>query len=194
MSGKRGCELLLEVGNAAMSKKHKGHWSQGLLASITDQNLVVEEDDLMVIIKDKYPKVANDVSVCCDVAFCVVCVSLHCRTCKMPVARTVPGRSVISATVVCVSLHCRTCKIPVARTAPGRSVISATVGTITAVAIVCSLVPGLFVPMHFRSRERKFQVYARERKPRRNFRSRERKCSRTFAPWTIRSGELSLPR
>ena len=123
MSGKRGCELLLEVGNAAMSKKHKGHWSQGLLASITDQNLVVEEDDLMVIIKDKYPKVANDVSVCCHVAFCVVCVSLHCRTCK----------------------------IPVARTAPGRSVISATVGTITAVAIVCSLVPGLFVPMHFRS-------------------------------------------
>lgn len=54
--GKRTCELMMEVGNASVSKKHKGHWSQGLLASITDPNLIVEEDDLTVTIKDKYPK------------------------------------------------------------------------------------------------------------------------------------------
>jgi len=56
-SGKRGCDVMLEVGNKAMSKKHKGHWSQGLLSSINDPNLVVEEDELAVVIKDKYPKV-----------------------------------------------------------------------------------------------------------------------------------------
>ena len=56
-AGKRGCEVMLEVRNAVVTKKHKGHWSQGLLASITDPNLVVEEDDLTVVIKDKYPKV-----------------------------------------------------------------------------------------------------------------------------------------
>ena len=56
-SGKRGCDVMLEVGNKAMSKKHKGHWSQGLLASIADPSLIVQEDDLTVIIKDKYPKV-----------------------------------------------------------------------------------------------------------------------------------------
>jgi len=55
--GKRGCELMTDVGNAVVSKKHKGHWSQGLLASVTDPNLIVEEDDLTVTIKDKYPKV-----------------------------------------------------------------------------------------------------------------------------------------
>lgn len=48
---------MLEVRDAALAKKHKGHWSQGLLASITDPNLVVEEDDLTVVINDKYPKV-----------------------------------------------------------------------------------------------------------------------------------------
>ena len=52
MAVKRGCEVTLEV-----SKKHKHHWTQGLLTSITDPNLLVEEDDLTVIIKDKYPKV-----------------------------------------------------------------------------------------------------------------------------------------
>ncbi|XP_042208081.1 aprataxin-like isoform X2 [Homarus americanus] len=34
----------------------KTHWSQGLLASMNDPNLVVESDDRIVIIKDKYPK------------------------------------------------------------------------------------------------------------------------------------------
>jgi len=63
--GKRGCEVIVEVGNASVSKKQKGHWSQGLLASITDPNLVVEEDDLTIIIKDKYPKVRY-YEVCCD--------------------------------------------------------------------------------------------------------------------------------
>ncbi|GIY98065.1 aprataxin [Caerostris extrusa] len=39
------------------SKKQKtGHWSQGLKASMEDPNLIVDSDDLVVIIKDKYPK------------------------------------------------------------------------------------------------------------------------------------------
>jgi len=54
------------VGNATASKKHKGHWSQGLLASVSDQNLVVEEDDLTVTIKDKYPKVNRTSLAMCE--------------------------------------------------------------------------------------------------------------------------------
>jgi len=57
VSGKMAGKRVLELRNSPVSKKHKGHWSQGLLASITDLSLVVEEDDLTVIIKDKYPKV-----------------------------------------------------------------------------------------------------------------------------------------
>ncbi|MPC23927.1 aprataxin-like [Portunus trituberculatus] len=34
----------------------KGHWSQGLLESMNDPNLIVESDERIVIIKDKYPK------------------------------------------------------------------------------------------------------------------------------------------
>ena len=37
--------------------KNSGHWSQGLLASMNDTNAVVDSDDTVVIIKDKYPKV-----------------------------------------------------------------------------------------------------------------------------------------
>ena len=37
--------------------KNSGHWSQGLLASMNDSNAVVDSDDSVVIIKDKYPKV-----------------------------------------------------------------------------------------------------------------------------------------
>lgn len=37
-------------------KQKTGHWSSGLKASMHDPNLVVESDDLIVIIKDKYPK------------------------------------------------------------------------------------------------------------------------------------------
>ncbi|KAK3764136.1 hypothetical protein RRG08_039305 [Elysia crispata] len=36
--------------------KNSGHWSQGLLASMNDTNAVVDSDDTVVIIKDKYPK------------------------------------------------------------------------------------------------------------------------------------------
>jgi aprataxin len=38
-------------------KKFAGHWSQGLLSSMDDPELIVEKDDKMTIIKDKYPKV-----------------------------------------------------------------------------------------------------------------------------------------
>ena len=46
--------------------------------------------------------------------------------------------------------------------------------------MVIERIPGLFVPLHFRSRERKDH--------RENFRSRG-----TFVPWNIRSLVLSLP-
>ncbi|XP_068249699.1 aprataxin-like [Palaemon carinicauda] len=36
--------------------KKKTHWSQGLLTSMNDPNLLVESDERIVIIKDKYPK------------------------------------------------------------------------------------------------------------------------------------------
>lgn len=39
----------------------KGHWSQGLLSSMNDPNLIVESDERVVIIKDKYPKVKTAV-------------------------------------------------------------------------------------------------------------------------------------
>ncbi|XP_074655094.1 aprataxin-like [Tubulanus polymorphus] len=41
---------------APAAKKAPGHWSQGLLASMNDPELVVSEDEQIVIIKDKYPK------------------------------------------------------------------------------------------------------------------------------------------
>ncbi|RXG61025.1 Aprataxin [Armadillidium vulgare] len=37
-------------------KSFKGHWSQGLLQSMSDPALLVEKDEKIVIIKDKYPK------------------------------------------------------------------------------------------------------------------------------------------
>jgi len=49
---------MMEVGNALVSKKQKGHWSQGLLASITDLNLVVTEDDMTDVTKDKYQRLS----------------------------------------------------------------------------------------------------------------------------------------
>lgn len=40
------------------SKKAKtGHWSLGLKSSMEDPNLIVETDEKIVIIKDKFPKV-----------------------------------------------------------------------------------------------------------------------------------------
>lgn len=38
------------------AKKFAGHWNQGLLASMNDPDLVVESDDKLTVIKDKYPK------------------------------------------------------------------------------------------------------------------------------------------
>lgn len=43
--------------SSSQAPAKKGHWSQGLLASINDPNLIVESDERVVIIKDKYPKV-----------------------------------------------------------------------------------------------------------------------------------------
>ena len=45
--------------NAAgdVKKKAPGFWSQGLKESMQNPELKVEEDDTIVIIKDKYPKV-----------------------------------------------------------------------------------------------------------------------------------------
>ena len=40
----------------------KGHWAQGLLEAMNDPNLIVESDERIVIIKDKYPKVKTLVS------------------------------------------------------------------------------------------------------------------------------------
>ena len=39
------------------NKKPSGHWAMGLLSSMNDPDLKVQEDDKIVIIKDKYPKV-----------------------------------------------------------------------------------------------------------------------------------------
>ncbi|XP_042903823.1 aprataxin isoform X2 [Parasteatoda tepidariorum] len=52
MSFKRGTEN----NSVALKKAKIGHWSQGLKASMEDPELLVESDDLVVIIKDKYPK------------------------------------------------------------------------------------------------------------------------------------------
>lgn len=35
-------------------------WKQGLLAAMNDPNAVVDSDDEVVVIKDKYPKVCGD--------------------------------------------------------------------------------------------------------------------------------------
>jgi hypothetical protein len=38
------------------AKISKSHWSQGLYASMNDSDLLIYKDDLICIIKDKYPK------------------------------------------------------------------------------------------------------------------------------------------
>jgi hypothetical protein len=38
-------------------KKIANHWSVGLLSSMKDPELLIKEDDKVVTIKDKYPKV-----------------------------------------------------------------------------------------------------------------------------------------
>lgn len=38
------------------NKKQKAHWSLGLLSSLNDPELFIQADDLVTVIKDKYPK------------------------------------------------------------------------------------------------------------------------------------------
>jgi hypothetical protein len=40
-------------------KKPASHWAMGLLMSMKDPELFIKEDDTVVIIKDKYPKVTQ---------------------------------------------------------------------------------------------------------------------------------------
>jgi hypothetical protein len=40
-------------------KKSAGHWAMGLLTSMKDPELIIKEDDTVVIIKDKFPKVTQ---------------------------------------------------------------------------------------------------------------------------------------
>ena len=44
-------------GAAGGAVSHAGPWSLGLKRSMSDPTLVVQEDDQVVVIKDKYPKV-----------------------------------------------------------------------------------------------------------------------------------------
>lgn len=63
--------------NEISQKKFKsGHWSNGLKDSMEDPDLVIESDELVVIIKDKYPKVIlyN--------FFCFI-LALYVRKCKL---------------------------------------------------------------------------------------------------------------
>ena len=51
------CLLVQKMTVQSSRGKGTGHWSRGLLASMDDPELKVTEDDKVVIIKDKYPKV-----------------------------------------------------------------------------------------------------------------------------------------
>lgn len=57
MSTKRVFEEDGEVKSA--KKPAPGHWALGLLTSMKDPNQKVEEDDLVVVITDRYPKVSR---------------------------------------------------------------------------------------------------------------------------------------
>jgi len=56
-SGKRKLDKENGKNEQGKTKKIAGHWSMGLHASMNDPELVVDSDDKLVIIKDKYPKV-----------------------------------------------------------------------------------------------------------------------------------------
>nr|CAD7433144.1 unnamed protein product [Timema monikensis] len=45
------------VSDPKAHEKKSGHWAFGLLTSMKDPKLLVEEDTKIVVIKDKYPKV-----------------------------------------------------------------------------------------------------------------------------------------
>ena len=53
-SSKRKME---DVSKSTTQPAKKGHWSAGLLHSMNDPEMIAFSDDLLVIIKDKYPKV-----------------------------------------------------------------------------------------------------------------------------------------
>ena len=42
--------------NAASASKPSGHWSTGLLSAMEDPKAIVQQDELCVVIRDKYPK------------------------------------------------------------------------------------------------------------------------------------------
>ncbi|KAL4216894.1 hypothetical protein ACF0H5_023355 [Mactra antiquata] len=55
-SKKRHADVLDSANGTQGKKKISGHWSQGLYASMSDPDMIVESDDKVVVIKDKYPK------------------------------------------------------------------------------------------------------------------------------------------
>ncbi len=48
-------QIPTENGNENQVKK--GHWSAGLSSALDDESVRVYKDDLVTVIKDKYPKV-----------------------------------------------------------------------------------------------------------------------------------------
>ncbi|RZC42251.1 DcpS C and/or HIT domain containing protein [Asbolus verrucosus] len=52
---KRKSDATVSNENTKKSKT-SGHWSQGLLSSVDDPNYFVKSDDMVNVIKDKYPK------------------------------------------------------------------------------------------------------------------------------------------
>lgn len=48
-----------EFNESSATKKNSGFWALGLLSALKDPDLKVQEDDTIVVIKDKYPKVSS---------------------------------------------------------------------------------------------------------------------------------------
>lgn len=53
------CKRRNEDEQKKYAKKAANFWSMGLLSSMKDPELLMKEDDKIVAIKDKYPKVCN---------------------------------------------------------------------------------------------------------------------------------------
>jgi hypothetical protein len=53
-------------------KKIANHWSMGLLSSMKDPELLIKEDDNVVTIKDKYPKVNKRNNKSCNKKFTTI--------------------------------------------------------------------------------------------------------------------------
>ena len=57
LEGKHEFTLIMEENEAnSKPKQHTNHWSNGLLQSMNDPNMIWFQDDRICIIKDKYPK------------------------------------------------------------------------------------------------------------------------------------------